>query len=139
MICNVAIQYPRQLSIADFREEVEKPQCLKAARFVVHHLRADIDKELVGLKDKFKQLVYKQIERELFYSLEAKVEEQVVPPCHENELVDVWLQKPVMIDVTDTCSLLQLIVNAELDPDDDSSYAWKNVSVEIKTVTVTKP
>lgn len=135
MICNVAIQYPRQLSIADFREEVEKTQCLKAARFVVHHLRADIDKELVGLKDKFKQLVYKQIERELTYSLENKVEEQVVPPCHENEPVDVWLQKPVMIDVTDACSLLQLIVNAELDPDDDSPYAWKNVSVEIKTVT----
>lgn len=134
MVCNVAIQYPHQLSIADFREEVEKPLCLKAARFVAHHLRADIDKELVGVKDKFKQLVYKQIERELTYSLENKVEELVVPKRPKDEPFELWLQKPVMIDVTDDCSLLQLIVNAELDPDDGSTYVLKNVSVEIKTV-----
>lgn len=134
MICNVAIQYPRQLSIADFREEVEKPQCLKAARFVVHHLRADIDKELAGVKDKFKQLVYKQMGRELTYQLENKVDELVVPPRHKDEPIEVWIQKPVMIDVTDDCSLLQFIITAEFDPDDASTNAWKNVSVEIKTV-----
>lgn len=135
MICNVAIQYPRQLSIADFREEVEKPQCLKAARFVVHHLRTDIDKEIAGVKDKFKQLVYKQMERELTYSLENKVEELVVPPRHKDEPIEMWITKPVMIDVTDDCSLLQFIVRADIDPDEDSTYVWKNVSVEIKTVT----
>lgn len=134
MICNVAMQYATQLSIADFREEVEKPLCLKAARFVAHHLRADIDKELVGLKDKFKQLVYKQIERDLAYSLENKVEELVVPKRPKDEPFEEWLQKPVMLDVTDERSLLQLIVSADIDTDDGSTHVWKNVSVEIKTV-----
>lgn len=134
MVCNVAIQYTYQLSIADFREEVEKPLCLKAARFVVHHLRADIDKEFVGVKDKFKQLVYKQMERELTYSIENKVEEQVAPIRHKDEPFEVWLQKPVVLDATDDCSLLQLIVSADFDPDEGSTYVWKNVSVEIKTV-----
>lgn len=134
MICNVAMQYATQLSIADFREEVEHPMCLKAARFAVHQLRADIDKELVGVKDLFKQCVYKQMEHELTYQLQNKVEELVVPKRQVNESVETWLQKPVMLDVTDECSLLQLIVTADIDPDDGSTYVWKNVSAEIKTV-----
>lgn len=134
MICNVAMQYATQLSIADFNAEVVTPMCLKAARFVVHQLRADIDKELVGVKEKFKKHVFFQMERELQHQLEIKFEGLVVPKRQVNESAETWLQKPVMLDVTDEGSLLQLIVSADIDPDDGSTDSWKNVSVEIKTV-----
>lgn len=135
MTCNVAIQYPHQLSIAAFSEEVVTPQCLKAARFVAHQLRSDIDKELVGVKEKFKKFVFHELVCDLQHQLEIKVEEQVVPKRLKTEPSSSWLQRLVMLDVTDERSLLQFIVNAELDTDDDSTNAWKNVSVEIKTVT----
>lgn len=139
MVCNVAIQYPHQLSIADFREEVEKPLCLKAARFVVHQLKSDIDKELVGVKEKFKKFVFYQLVCELQHQLEIKVEEQVVPKILKTEPFSTWLDRLVMLDVTDEHSLLQFIVNAELDTDEDSTNSWKNVSVEIKTVVMSQP
>lgn len=148
MICNAAIQYPRQLSIADFREEVEIPQCNHVARFVVHNLRADIDKEFVGVKEKFKLLVFKQMECELRDQLKTKVEELVVPKRQKDEPFEEWLQKPVILDVTDERSLLQLIVNVALDPnerevDDEGGYhhenVWENVSVKFQTVVKSQP
>ena len=54
---------------------------------------------------------------------------------HKDEPFETWITNPVMLDVTDGCSLLQFIVSADIDPDGDSTYVWKNVSVEIKTVT----
>lgn len=135
MICNTAIQYFKQLSIADYRIEVGDTVSLKASRFAVHELRATIDNELVGVKDKFKQLVYKQLGRELAMHFAVKLEEKVVPKRQKDEPVEEWLRKPVMLDVTNDNSLLQFIFTADLDSDDDSPYAWKNVSVEIRTVT----
>ena len=134
MICNIAIQYPTQLSIEDFSKEVVDPQCLKAARFAVRDLKADIDNELVGVKDKFKRIIYMHLERELACRFAVKLEGHVVPKRQEDESVEKWLQNPVMLDVTDESSLVQFIFTADFDPDNASEEAWKNVSVEIKTV-----
>lgn len=134
MICNRLIQYPKQLTVDNFIEEVETPQCLGAARFFVKNLKTDIDNELVGVKDKFKQIIYEQLVRNLARQFESLVKEQVVPKIHENQPLEIWYQTPVMLDVTDAHSALQFIFRADFDPDNTNNDTWKNISVEIKTI-----
>lgn len=149
MVCNVAIQYPHQLSIADFREEVTVPVCIKAARQIIHDIVYDeeFDNSIeipedpyvgVELVPRAKNLIQKALTDEL-KDLFVKDIFYYVSPFSKAEMAegipgDVMYNTPVKLRATNDGELLQFVFSADLNLRDEQLPMWQNTKIDINYV-----
>lgn len=136
MICNVAIEYSKEMNTIDFRDEVITPVSLKAARQIVHHImyEEEFDQNIVIPDDPYvgvklvpraKNLIQKALTNELKDSF-SKI------------IFDYVYNTPVKLRATKDVELLQFVFSADLNLSDEQLPMWQNTKIEIHYVENSK-
>ena len=149
MICNVAIEYPKEMNVIDFRDEVIAPVSLKAARQIIHNIvyEEDFDNSIaipedpyvgVELVPRVKNLIQKALTDEL-KGLFIKDIFYYVSPFSQAEMDegipgDVMHNTPVKLRAAKDGELLQFVFSADLNLRDEQQPMWQNTKIDINYV-----
>lgn len=166
MICNVAIEYPKELITSDFRDEVTRPVSLKAARQIVHEVANTtvdgqnhydlnkfyyrLDRECTVAQDGCcaalsplaRRLIMKALTDDL-QDLFMKAIFYYVSPFSQAEMDegirgDVMYNTPVKLRAARDGELLQFVFSAELNLSDEQLPMWQNTKIDIHYVEMPK-
>lgn len=152
MNCSVSIEYPKQMNTIDFRDEVTKPTCIKAACQIVHDILYDEEfdnsitipddpYEGVKLVPRAKQLIQNALVEELKESF-IKYIFYYVSPFSQAEMDegipgDVAYNTPVKLRATNDDEMLQFLFSADLNLiDEQLPMDWHNIKIDINYVKV---